>query len=124
MKNVLVVDDDQGVRRSFELAFEDSPFRVEAVESGEAGLAKLDHASYDLIFLDLKMPGMNGVDTLRAIRSRGFSAPIYVVTAFYREFLSGLESASADGLAFDVLEKPVAGDQLLAITEQILGGAA
>jgi len=124
MKTVLVVDDDPGVRKSFQLAFEDTPYKIEAAESGEAGLAKLADAAYDLIFLDLKMPGLNGVQTLREIRSRGILAPVYVVTAFYREFLSELEEAADDGLAFDVLEKPMAGDQLLAITNEILAGAS
>ncbi len=122
-KSVLVVDDDAGVRKSFQLAFEGQPYTVHDAESGEAGLARLASQRYDLIFLDLKMPGLNGVETLRAIREQGIDVPIYVVTAFYREFLSELEGAANDGLAFDVLEKPMGGDQLVSITHQILGSS-
>lgn len=123
MKNLLVVDDDLGVRKSFELAFEGTNYRLDAAESGTVGLAKLDQTPYDLIFLDLKMPGLNGVETLRAIRERGVDVPVYVVTAFYREFLSQLDQAADDGLAFDVLEKPMDGEQLVSIADQILAGS-
>ena len=121
MRSVLVVDDDPGVRKSFQLAFEDEPYAVDAADSGTAGLARLEAAQYDIIYLDLKMPGLNGVETLRAIRARGVDVPVYIVTAFYREFLSDLDEAADDGLAFEVLEKPVDGEQLVAITNEILG---
>lgn len=121
MKSVLVVDDDPGVRKSFELAFEDAPYVVRSAESGMLGLEMLDRDPYDLIFLDLKMPGLNGVETLRAIRARGLDTPVYVVTAFYREFLSDLDAVANDGLAFEVLEKPIDGERLVSITGDILG---
>ena len=43
---------------------------------------------YDLVFLDLKMPGLNGVETLRELRQMDQDLPIYIVTAFHEEFLA------------------------------------
>ena len=61
-KHILVIDDDIAIRRSFQLALEDTDFKVETAESGELGIQMERQWDYDLIFLDLKI--------LRSIKSR------------------------------------------------------
>ena len=106
-KHILVIDDDPKVRKSFSLTFEDSPYHIETAESGEQGVKKAKNMIFDLIFLDLKMPGMNGVETMRELRSMNRDVPIYIVTAFHMEFFNQLQSAMQDGLDFELLRKQV-----------------
>ena len=65
---VLVIDDESAVRKSFALAL-DEICHVDVAESGEIGVDKFQKAHYELVFLDLKMPGMNGVETLKKLGS-------------------------------------------------------
>ena len=90
-KRILVVDDEEAIRKSFILALEDTDYKVDAADSGEKGIEFVINQTYDLIFLDLKMPGLNGVETLQKIREIDNQAIVYFVTAFYGEFLEELE---------------------------------
>jgi CheY-like chemotaxis protein len=74
----------------------------------------------DLIFLDLRMPGLDGVQTLREIRKIDAEVPVYIVTAFHVEYFEQLKAASVDGLSFEVLQKPVGRDQIIQVTESAL----
>ena len=122
-KRILVIDDDEFVRKSFTLALTGSGYEVDTAESGEKGLKKAGNERYDLIYLDLKMPGLNGVETLRELRKRDRDIPIYIVTAFYGEFFEELQEAIKDGLDFEVLTKALSSAQITGITKGILEGA-
>jgi DNA-binding NtrC family response regulator len=81
-KTVLVVDDDPTQRRLIQAVLERDGFAVAHAESGDAAMAVLGSgAAVDVILLDLVMPGLNGQDTLKEIRARGFSQPVIVLTA-------------------------------------------
>jgi DNA-binding response OmpR family regulator len=121
-KKIIVIDDESAIRKSFELALEDSEFEVNTASSGKEGLEMLKQGSYDLVFLDLKMPGMNGVETLREIRKRDKKIPVYIVTAFYGEFFDELSSMAEGGTEFEVLNKPVDGDTILKLCQAVLEG--
>ena len=114
-KRILVIDDEEGIRKSFILAFEDTPFEVKTAESGKKGIAMARRRNYDLIFLDLKMPGLNGVETLKQLRKINDKIPIFIVTAFHQEFLEQLNQARDEQLDFELLRKPIDGAMLLAI---------
>ncbi len=120
-KRILVIDDEETVRESFTLSLEDSGFEVDTAESGEKGLQMKKDAEYDLIFLDLKMPGMNGVETLRQIRKTDKKVPIYIFTAFHKEFFEELKIARKEGLGFEILKKPIGTDPIVTLTKLILG---
>jgi DNA-binding NtrC family response regulator len=121
-KKIIVIDDESAIRKSFELALEDSEFEVNTASSGKEGLEMLKQGSYDLVFLDLKMPGMNGVETLREIRKRDKEIPVYIVTAFYGEFFDALSTMAEGGTEFEVLNKPVDGDMILTLCKGVLEG--
>ena len=75
------------------------------------------------MFLDLKMPGMNGVQTLKEIRKLEQNVPVYIVTAFYGEFFEELQVMAAEGTDFEVLNKPVDSDMILKLCKGVLEGA-
>ncbi len=85
-KQILVIDDEVAVRNSFELALEDTRYALDTAATGEEGVAKIREGAFQLIFLDLKMPGMDGVETFRQIRKLDDSVPVYIITAFAKEF--------------------------------------
>lgn len=121
-KSILVIDDEEVVRKSFTLALEDTEYQVDTVESGEKGIEKEQKNKYDLIFLDLKMPGLNGVETLRELRKIDKNVPIYIITAFHKEFFDQLKKAKEDGLKFEIAHKPIGSDQIILVTKSILEG--
>jgi two-component system response regulator PilR (NtrC family) len=117
-----VIDDEEAIRKSFLLAFEDTEYQMDVAESGERGIQMKKNNKYDLIYLDLKMPGRNGVEILREIRKTDKKIPIYIVTAFYEEFFDQLKSVEEGGINFDVLRKPVGADEILLVTKSVLEG--
>jgi len=119
-KQILVIDDEKAIRNSFALTFEESEYMIDTAESGEKGIEITQKKKYDLIFLDLKMPGMDGVETLRKLRETDKDTPIYIITAFHQEFLDKLKVAEEDGVDFEVIRKPVDSEQLTHIVKGIL----
>ena len=119
-KHILVIDDDIGIRESLSLVLGDAGYQVDTVESGEQGIEKVKRNNYDLIFLDIKMAGMDGIQTLREIRKMGKKIPVYIITAFQKEYFRQLEGAMQDGVDFEVIEKPFDRKRLLSLVEDIL----
>ena len=115
--NILVIDDEEVIRKSFILALEGTDYNVETAESGEQGIEKARETKFHLIFLDLRMPGLDGVETLRELWRMGQTAPIYITTAFYDDFLDRLQSATDDAISFYLLKKPVDGDEIRSMAQ-------
>ena len=122
-ERILVIDDDLAVRKSFAFTLEDADYQVDAAQSGEEGLDKASNTKYDLIFLDLKMPGINGVETLIRLQDNGHKMPIYMITAFHEEFMDQLRIAADEGYEFEIMQKPMMSEDLVGITKAILEGA-
>ncbi|MSO98323.1 MAG: response regulator [Rhodospirillaceae bacterium] len=120
MGHVLVIDDDSGVRETFALTLEACGHDVTTASGGLEGLAAARNRKPDLIFLDLKMPGMTGVDTLRHLQSICPDSPVYIVTGFYEEFLVSLRQLQNDGINFDVARKPLGLAEIRAIADSRL----
>jgi CheY-like chemotaxis protein len=119
-KLILVIDDEEAVRDAFQLALEDFDYRVELASSGEQGVRKARAERPDLVFLDLKMPGMDGVQTLRQLLTLYPELPVYIVTAFAQEFMEPLSAASAAGLFFQVAQKPLGMNEIQLIAKATL----
>jgi CheY-like chemotaxis protein len=120
MGHVLVIDDDYGVRQTFALALEACGHAVSTAGSGPLGLKAARSQKPDLIFLDLKMPGMTGVETLRHLQGICPEAPVYVVTAFYEEYMAPLRDLQREGVNFDVARKPLGFAEIRAIADGML----
>ncbi len=120
-KKVLVIDDENSIRKSFVLALE-GICEVETAESGEDGIKKAKR-KFDIIFCDLKMPGLNGVETVRLIRKKDKKTPIFIVTDFSKSFTDELKQLQADKIEFQLRSKPLPSEQIVAVVEGVLGGA-
>lgn len=82
MANILVVDDQLGVRRLLYETFREEQHEVKMAANGKETLKILEDYSPDLILMDMKMPGMNGIDTLRQIRSFNKEVGVIMMTAY------------------------------------------
>jgi two-component system nitrogen regulation response regulator NtrX len=102
--SVLVVDDEAGVRSALSGVLRDEGYAVDTVDSGEACLDRVSRAPYDVIILDIWLPGMDGLATLTRLRERRVDAPIVMISGH-----GNIESAvRAIKLgAFDFVEKPL-----------------
>jgi two-component system, OmpR family, response regulator MprA len=109
--NVLIVEDDPGVRGAVERALRGAGHRTETAGNGAKALEAAKASPYDAIVLDLGLPGLDGLEVCRRLRSSGSSVPVLMLTAraAVTERVEGLD-AGAD----DYLVKPFALDELLA----------
>jgi len=123
-KQVLVIDDDEAIRKSFILALEDTGYSIDTTESGGKGIKLFERNKYNLIFLDLKMPGLNGVETLRELRKLDDNVLIYIITAFYGDYFPELQKAIEDKIDFEVLRKPLNNEQIILFTKSMLNKSA
>ncbi len=79
---ILIIDDEASIRESLETLLTLEGYTVETAPEGLSGLDRIDHASYDLILLDLALPGKNGLEILQLIRERSRDLPVIMITAF------------------------------------------
>ena len=101
---VLIVDDEAGVRSALSGVLRDEGYAVDAVESGEACLDRVLRAPYDVIVLDIWLPGIDGLATLARLRERRVDAPVVMISGH-----GNIESAvrAIKMGAFDFVEKPL-----------------
>ena len=102
--SVLIVDDEAGVRSALSGVLRDEGYHVDAVDSGEACLDRTSRAPYDVVVLDIWLPGIDGLATLERLRQRQVDAPVVMISGH-----GNIESAvRAIKLgAFDFVEKPL-----------------
>ncbi len=120
MKRILVIDDDGAVRDSFIAALDYRDYAPVGAASGQAGIESAGAVKPDLVFLDLNMPGLSGVETLAALRGLYPELPVYLVTGFYGEFLEPLKDLRGRGVLFELARKPLTVAEIRAIAEGVL----
>ena len=107
-RNVLVVEDQRDIANLIKLHVEDLSCHVELAFDGAAGLAAAEAKSYELVILDLMLPGMDGLEVCRRLRAKPNYVPILIVTAKTAELdrVLGLELGADDYLTkpFSILE--------------------
>ncbi|MDD5008920.1 MAG: response regulator [Syntrophorhabdaceae bacterium] len=98
MKNarILVVDDEENIRLLFKEELEDEGFEVDLASNGFEALDKLKKGRFDLVVLDIKMPGMDGIQALNEIKNANKDQPVILCSA-YGEFKQDLSSWVSDG---------------------------
>ncbi|OGR35604.1 MAG: Fis family transcriptional regulator [Desulfuromonadales bacterium GWD2_61_12] len=107
---ILVVDDDRVVRDGLQRTLEGRNFRVETFASGQQAVARLQQESFTLVVSDLKMPGMSGMEVLKAIRTLQPEVPIIIITG-YATVDTAVEAMKCG--AVDYLAKPFTPDEIV-----------
>ncbi len=113
---VLVIEDDPTVGHFVQRGLEEHRYNVDLVADGQEGLERASQAGYDAIVLDLRLPGMPGVEVLRTLRDRGIDTPVLVLTA--QDAVDSKVQALRSG-ADDYVTKPFALEELLARLEAL-----
>jgi FixJ family two-component response regulator len=114
--NILIVDDERNVRLMYRAAL-DSMFKVDEAESGAKALEMFMSHRYDVAILDLRMPGMTGLELLEKMNQLSINTPVVIVTA-YADVPNAVNAMKCG--AIDFLQKPVTPDQLRTIVKDIL----
>jgi DNA-binding NtrC family response regulator len=112
---VLVVDDDDAVRNALRRVLEHRGYQVVVSSSGGEALSRLAAGGYDAMVSDVRMPGMSGLDLLRAVREHDRDLPVILVTG--SPDLASATEALERG-AFEYLIKPVESDRLGQVIER------
>ena len=120
-RRILVVDDEAVVRRSVCRIFEDTEFEVETAPSGRAALEVIQQRPFHLVITDLKMPGMNGIEVLKAIRVLQPGTPVILITG-YATVDTAVECMKSG--AVEYIPKPFTPDLLLEKVHDTLARAA
>jgi len=116
IRKILVIDDDPAVRAAFKLILEDG-FSVREAESGLQGIEMTLAERPDLIFLDLRMPGIDGVEVLRRLKAIDDTLNVYIVTAFANEYMDQLKVVHEEGIQFELASKPLSSVQIRNIAQ-------
>jgi len=112
---VLVVDDEPGIRQSLGGVLEDEGYVVRSVESGEACLDDLGRQSYELVLLDIWLPGMNGLETLSRIQEIPLpDRPAVVMMSGHGNIETAVRATKLG--AFDFLEKPLSIEKVTVVS--------
>ena len=116
---MLIVDDEPGIRESLTGVLEDEGFQVEAVENGEACLDLLARSIFELVILDIWLPGMDGLETLNRIQQiPQADRPVVVVISGHGTIETAVKATKLG--AYDFLEKPLSIDRVLLVARHAL----
>lgn len=120
-RKVLVVDDDPVVRKSFDRVLSSKGYAVITAESGEEALRKLNEEKYDVVYTDIRMPGMSGLEVAEQVKARRPWTPVVIITGY------GTDVAEARAKAAGVsgfLHKPLSPDMIEDSARDALAGPA
>lgn len=104
MSKILIIDDERAIRRALREILEFEEFEVEEAENGKEGLEKAKSGSYDIIFCDIKMPEMDGMEVLDGLLSEKIETPVIMISGHGN--IDTAVQAIKKG-AFDFIEKPL-----------------
>jgi DNA-binding NtrC family response regulator len=117
MRRVLVVDDEEIVRVSHMRTLAGQNCDVEAVRGGDQALESMQEEPADVVLLDLRMPGMDGLATLKTIKERWPETEVVIITG-YPSVYTAREAVRLG--AFDYLVKPVGPDKVVAVANEAM----
>jgi len=107
---VLVVDDEESIRESLRMVLEYEGYRVEEAATGEQALDRVRQRPPQAVLLDIKMPGMDGLELLAKLHERGYDMPVIIVTG-HGDVSTAIEATRRG--AFDFFEKPLQRERVL-----------
>jgi len=116
-KPVLIVDDEKNIRMTLSQSLESLELETDTAVNGEEALAKLKEKDYGLILLDLRMPGMDGMEVLRQVREVRPDIRVIIITAY------GTIESAVDAMklgAVDFIQKPFAPKEIRGLVSQVM----
>lgn len=121
LRKVLVVDDDPVICKSFDRVLTNKGYAVITAESGEEALRKLNEEKYDMVYADIRMPGMSGLEVAEKIKARRPWMPVVIITGYGTEIAE--ERAKAAGVA-RFLHKPLSPEMIEGSARDVLAAPA
>ena len=115
---VLIIDDEAEIRESLQTLLEMEGFAVETAANGEAGLQRIGEHPFDLVLLDLALPGRNGMEIMAEIRAHESRLPVIMITAYgtVENAVRAMQSGAAN-----FVQKPWDNEKLLADVRAAVG---
>ena len=117
--NIFIVDDDRDFAESLSLVFEGKGYHVFLAHSGEEALEKIKEEKFDVIFMDIKLPGMNGVESFLEMRKMRPDTKVIMMTGYSLPQL--IDEALENG-AWGILKKPFDPQQAISMIENLNSG--
>jgi DNA-binding NtrC family response regulator len=116
-KKILIIDDEVIVRKTLSKILVEEGYSVCCVEDGDAALSKIKDNAFDLVLLDIKLSGMDGINILKNLRSADNNIPVVLISGFLT--MENIERASRYGI-FSYIRKPFRIDDLRAKVKRAL----
>lgn len=117
MKRVLIVDDTKNIRILLTKCLELDGYSVVTANDGQEALELFKKDSFDLAFLDIKMPSVSGTEVLKRIREQGIDTPVIIITA-YATIKNAVECTQMGAVAY--LQKPFTSDKIRTVLNELL----
>ena len=111
---ILIVDDDETVRRSYLRSLESISCNIEAASDGEEALQTMEQKPFDVVLLDMRMPGQDGLSVLRTIKQKWPESEVVIITG-YPTVASAKEAVRLG--AYDYVAKPVGPQDVINVTD-------
>jgi len=115
---ILVIDDESAIRDSMRMILEYEGYDFLGAPTGEEGITLAERESIDLVFLDIKMPGMDGLEVLGKLKAQGDQLPVVMISG-HGTVATAVEATKLG--AFDFIEKPLATERILLAIRNALG---
>jgi two-component system nitrogen regulation response regulator NtrX len=115
---ILIIDDEEAIRSSLQMIFEYEGYECLLAQNGAAGLRIADKEEPDLVFLDIKMPQMDGLEVLKKLRGDGGKAEVVILSG-HGTVKTAVEATKLG--AFDFIEKPPERERILLVARNALG---
>ena len=115
--NILIVDDEEVVRLSHLRTLASAHCKAEVAWNGDEALREMEHHPYDVILLDLRMPGLDGMEVLKTIKERWPECQVVVITG-YPSIETAKEAVRLG--AYNYLAKPVSPDEVIKATNDAM----
>src|SRR5437588_11764412 len=117
MHNILIVDDESSIRESLQGILQDEGYKTTASDSGEAALEATRKRAFDVVLLDIWLPGMDGLEVLQAIREMD-EAPEVIIISGHGTIETAVRATKLG--AFDFLEKPLSLERMLILIKNAM----
>lgn len=116
-KRILIVDDEKNIRMTLKHCLREQKYDLDIAINGDEALSKIKSNEYDLVLLDIKMPGLSGMDVLKRLRESGNNTNIIMMTA-YGTIERAVEAMKLN--AIDFISKPFSPDEIRSIVKDVL----